>query len=622
MKRNRIAVLIATIAIIPGLTGQQPAPTPAPPSKRAVPRERGSVERIRLPAARAFPTVPPAPAAAPAVSITPMPISPTQNSGSGGATPTVPAAAPAVSITPTPMSPTQNNRSGGATRSIFPSTPAGASPTVERPRPSSEPVHTESGNATGWIIGGLTAAGLAAWGLSGHHAAPREQPRPQSPTEPVPVALTGTVTDDSGAPLVSAAVELLSKSTARAPARRVRTVSQNDASSYTPRAYVETDEKGRYSILTKLRDGAHVLIVSALDHTMQELSIDVTRETQQVVQNVVLHQAAAAATPEPYEQRAIFYATDRAPDERSGRYDYANVASTTPGVAVGRATVSVAHSDGLSAQFTPTAYGHVTRTGRGQAVVDDVSRPLEVAAFSSAVLAEAQRSGSHSIIVYIHGYNQSFDDAVRDAAQFQYETGLDAAVVAYSWPSAHDLLKYAADEDSNSASVGNFVDFISPLKAAASRAQVRIVIVAHSMGNRIAVRGFEQLPDCADTAVMAAPDVYSLEMKNNLKKISEGVKHVTIYASQTDQALLLSNVFHQDYRVGLFEHNPFIATGMDTIDATAVDTSMLGHSYYVESSTVAGDISRFLSGARPAQRPHLEEKSVETFNYWAIVPPR
>src|SRR5450755_314622 len=75
---------------------------------------------------------------------------------------------------------------------------------------------------------------------------------------------------------------------------------------------------------------------------------------------------------------------------------------------------------------------------------------------------------------------------VRDAAQFQYETGLDAAVLAYSWPSAHDLLKYAVDEDSNSASSNNFVQFVGPLKAAAARARVRMMIVAHSMGNRIA----------------------------------------------------------------------------------------------------------------------------------------
>jgi esterase/lipase superfamily enzyme len=489
---------------------------------------------------------------------------------------------------------------------------------VQRPQPP--PDRQGRANGPRLFIPGLTAAGLAAWALSDKHAPRLEQPRPQDHTAPKPVVLTGTVTDDSGRRLVSAGVELLSKTATREPARRVRAIAQSGSGAYVPQAYVETDVNGRYSILSKLRDGVHVLVVSAVDHSLQQVALNVTNETH-LIKNIVLHQPDAAATPQPYDQRQIFYATDRAPDDRAARFGYANVARNAPGVAAGRATVSVAHSDPAAAQFPPRMYTRVSRSGAGQAVVDDVSRPLAADAFSSALIAEAVRSRSRSILIYIHGYNQSFDDGVRDAAQFQYETGLDAAVLAYSWPSAHDLLKYAVDEDSNSASSNNFVQFVGPLKAAAARARVRMMIVAHSMGNRIAVRGFEMLPDCVDAAALAAPDVYSRELTNGLPLVRKGVKRVTIYASRTDQALLLSNVFHQDYRVGLFENDPFIATGMDTIDATAADTSMLGHSYYLESEIVAADIARFLSGAAPPARPHLRPKAVETFNYWAIVRP-
>jgi esterase/lipase superfamily enzyme len=487
------------------------------------------------------------------------------------------------------------------------------------PQRGPPPNRGNAGPGPGLFIPGLTAAGLAAWALSDKHAARREQPRQQRHAGPAAIVVTGTVTDDSGRRLVSAAVELLSKPAGRDPARRVRTLAQSDPSAYIPQAYVETDVNGRYSILSKLNDGAHVLVVSALDHALEKVSLDVTNETQHLILNVVLRRPSPAAAPQPYEQRRVFYATDRAIDVHPGRFDYANAARTAPGVAVGRATISVAHSDSASALFAPGTYAHVTRTGAGQAVVDDVSQPIAAATFTNALLAEAQRSRSRSIVIYIHGYNQGFDDGVRDAAQFQYETGLDAAFLAYSWPSAHDLLKYAVDEDSNSASASNFVQFLSPLKAAAARARVRIMIVAHSMGNRIAVRGFEMLPNGVDAAVMAAPDVYSREMTNGLALVRKGVKRVTIYASKTDQALLLSNVFHQDYRVGLFENDPFIATGMDTIDATTVDTSMLGHSYFIESEVVAADIAQFLSGAAPAARRNLRPKTVETFNYWTIV---
>jgi esterase/lipase superfamily enzyme len=528
---------------------------------------------------------------------------------------------PAVStVTPGPArTGTSNVRSGLA----GPASPTAAVPTPVR-APSSPggqvpaQVHPDSGNGTGWIIGGLAAAGIAAWALTPRHPPARQEQRPQT-TDTVPVALTGTVTDESGLPVSSAAVELFSKSSGREPARRVRGIAQNDAVAYVPQAYVETDVNGRYSILAKLGTGAHVLILSALDHALAQISVDIASDTQHVQQNVMLRRPDPGATPAPYEQRGIYYATDRQPVTQAQRFDYANAARTAPGVAVGRATISVAQNDADSAQFPAGTYTSVTRSGFGQAVVDDVARPIAPDAFSAGVFAEALRSRSRSIALFIHGYNQSFDDGVRDAAQFQYETGLDAPIVAYSWPSAHDLLKYSTDEDSNSASSNNFVQFVNALKAGASARNIRLIIVAHSMGNRIALRGLEMIPNCADAAVMAAPDVYAREVTTGLPLIRKGVKRVTIYASQTDQALLASNIFHQDYRIGLFEHDPFIVSGMDTIDATAVDTSMLGHSYYLESAVVAGDIAGFLSGKAPQARPHLRQETVENFDYWSIV---
>jgi hypothetical protein len=45
-----------------------------------------------------------------------------------------------------------------------------------------------------------------------------------------------------------------------------------------------------------------------------------------------------------------------------------------------------------------------------------------------------------------------------------------------------------------------------------------------------------------------------------------------------------------------------VIAGIDTIDASVVDTSLLGHSYYTESRPVVTDIQRVLEGDQPDLR--------------------
>ena len=79
-------------------------------------------------------------------------------------------------------------------------------------------------------------------------------------------------------------------------------------------------------------------------------------------------------------------------------------------------------------------------------------------------------------------------------------------------------------------------------------------------------------------------------------------ERVTLYASSNDEALRLSKKLHGYPRAGEAGRDIVILPGMDTVDCTAVDTSLLGHSYYGDSGSVLSDIVEVLEDAKPADQ--------------------
>jgi esterase/lipase superfamily enzyme len=55
-------------------------------------------------------------------------------------------------------------------------------------------------------------------------------------------------------------------------------------------------------------------------------------------------------------------------------------------------------------------------------------------------------------LVFVHGYNTSFDDAVFKTAQIAYDARFPGVPVAFVWPSLHSLTAYDYDRESASFS--------------------------------------------------------------------------------------------------------------------------------------------------------------------------
>ncbi|MDE3036525.1 MAG: alpha/beta fold hydrolase, partial [Nitrospirota bacterium] len=239
-------------------------------------------------------------------------------------------------------------------------------------------------------------------------------------------------------------------------------------------------------------------------------------------------------------------------------------------------------------------------------------------------LAEA---GSHDLLIFVHGYNSTFDDAVRRTAQLAYDLGFPGLPIVYSWPSQGSLGSYLVDETNVEWATPHVREFLMQV-AAKSGAQA-IHVIAHSMGARAVMAALQQIAQHPQgdltsrfkEVVLLAPDMDADVFINQVQGIHRVVERVTLYASAKDKALVWSKSAHGYPRAGDARPSLVVVPGVDTIDASWVDTSFTGHSYYADSRSVLFDLFNLLRhGKPPGERFGLLAKEQNGQRYWAFQP--
>ena len=217
-------------------------------------------------------------------------------------------------------------------------------------------------------------------------------------------------------------------------------------------------------------------------------------------------------------------------------------------------------------------------------------------------------------LLFIHGYNVSNSDALRTALAIRTAVGSRREVVALTWPSYAAVRKYWWDETTADWTT----DQAKLLLASLAQTGRPTTLVAHSMGNRIALEALLEMTKSERTAsvdelVMASPDV------DRAKTIREapalGIP-VTIYASTRDQALSASWRDHGLPRAGDLStwftgQKPDPGAIADTeglvhvVDTSAVTTGIVHHADYIATHEGATDLCRVIRGDQdPAGRTY------------------
>jgi esterase/lipase superfamily enzyme len=294
----------------------------------------------------------------------------------------------------------------------------------------------------------------------------------------------------------------------------------------------------------------------------------------------------------------VFFATNRKIIE-APTFELASITSERDfKVTYGLAVVSVPKNHMIGHVERPRSY--LFGLIQGKETNEDSFRIQRLTRLSDDEFVNALREDTDSVMVFVHGYNVPFADAVFKAAQIAYDANFLGTTIVFSWPSAGQPLKYDYDRESANFSSG---DLFNLLKLVTSTvANKKIFVVAHSLGSQVAVDALQRaaLSDVKlniSELVFAAPDVDKDVFMSKAAEIKAVAGSVTIYASSVDRALLASDKKAWGTRMGFIDVNgPNLIDGFEIIDVTAVGDDMLGlnHSTYSGSRAVLDDLARII----------------------------
>jgi len=227
-------------------------------------------------------------------------------------------------------------------------------------------------------------------------------------------------------------------------------------------------------------------------------------------------------------------------------------------------------------------------------------------------------------VIFVHGYNVSFQDAALRAAQIGYDLSIKGAMAFFSWPSQGKVWRYAADETTIEASEDVIAKFMVDF---AQKSQAKAVhIIAHSMGNRGVSRAVDRIAALAkqqtgvqfSQIILAAADVHADTFRQFCAAYLQVAKRTTLYVSARDRVGEASRWLHKFPRVGLLPP-VFVFPGIDTVNVTNVDLSKLGHSYVSAARCVLEDINELIRyGSPPDKRVRLQSEINQGEQFWSF----
>lgn len=310
----------------------------------------------------------------------------------------------------------------------------------------------------------------------------------------------------------------------------------------------------------------------------------------------------------------VLYMTDRAASAKG----YAPQRKVEDGSSIyhvncGSAEYTIENSRGQALTDQQKKLGWLPAAARSKVLTKELSgsgTSSAYSAFGQAIKDVAASSGQREFFIIVHGFNTTFDQAAQSAALLAYSS--EKPVIVYDWPSKGKPGQYQVDAGNNEWSQEHFdqlVDQLAEVKASG----IKFNLLAHSMGNRLAIRSapvlrgkhlFDQmfLVDAdfdAETFVHYMSRYARITEENQRSDGASGLKppKVRILFSHRDHALPLSEFLYGGYtRLGQ------AADGMLTsVFSLSAFSRMLEHA----NSVIAGTAGTADTRANAEVRPDL-----------------
>ena len=303
-------------------------------------------------------------------------------------------------------------------------------------------------------------------------------------------------------------------------------------------------------------------------------------------------------------------------------------------------------------RFPPTPY-KMRATAEGLVYDPDVleSRNRAKAEFLTVLEEHLRETTRKDVVVYVHGFNETFETAMFTLAELCHFLGREFACVLFSWPAGSGgnlLTGYGRERESSEFGMFHLKKMI---RVVGESPQVEeLHLLAHSRGTDVLLTAMRELAIESHSAgvlasrskirnvVLMAPDVDHdvatqriapiasdpdiATSSGQSTKILPGDLHVTVYVSPGDRALRASAVLFRSKRVGLFSIESMSAELADfwktvgylhVVQVPASRTDLFGHGYFTTNPTVSSDLISLL---RYDRQPGDPERVLE-----AVIPP-
>jgi esterase/lipase superfamily enzyme len=219
----------------------------------------------------------------------------------------------------------------------------------------------------------------------------------------------------------------------------------------------------------------------------------------------------------------------------------------------------------------------------------------------------AESSNGRDLLIYVHGFNQTFENATLDAARLADGIRFRGETLVFSWPSKAGLLDYAYDRES---AMWSRDAFESVLDTAILGGEInRVHLVAHSMGTMLALESLRQLFARRGEAIMertgavvfASPDIDIDFFSSSIQRIGPLTGQITIITAANDRALALSRRLAGGVaRVGAAEKARLEQLGLRVIDASQQGWGLINHDLFLSNPEVRQVVRRAINGDSPA----------------------
>jgi esterase/lipase superfamily enzyme len=202
------------------------------------------------------------------------------------------------------------------------------------------------------------------------------------------------------------------------------------------------------------------------------------------------------------------------------------------------------------------------------------------------------------VLVFVHGFNNRFEDAVFRFAQIVHDSGAEAVPVLFTWPSKGSVFAYGYDHESANYSRDALED---GLRALAKSPEVgEMTVLAHSMGNWVTLEALRQMAirdgkvvEKIRNVMLAAPDVDVDIAREQITAMGAHRPHFTLFVSEDDKALAVSRKIWGEPRLGSInpDQEPYRSAlandRIDVINLTGVSSpDVLSHATFAENPRI------------------------------------